>query len=342
MTPPSTKPTLTTLPLEIRRHVYSFVLPSSDFRLNTEKWSKLTSTANSSMGLLLVNKQILAEARDVIYGCNSFTLTISKDYAYLLNNRRQDLSDFKPFPETPAIKQVRNWQIDLQLDPSYRSKSLGCPSFAPHLGSPLHDSQFYIHEGILSASVEMVKAKDLQTLKLCFPCLCGINKRSKSVIERVRKAIAWSIEPLQQLRFKSSVKFIATPSGSAPSWTWPYLLPIWELNTETTYMQCEEPHCLKFVGSFEYLRRLLTSKTVPPSKLTTQQEKWFDLKVYALDLLPREPSLIQRDVLFQAWCSTEMGEDVFEARYLITQRWIEHEAEMRRREREVRRLRIKA
>ncbi len=329
----STKSTFLNLPLEIRRYLYQMLLPSQDIPMNTQQWGTITGIPNRSLGLLRVNKQISAEAQDFIYGCNGFTLTVSQESIYFHGKPRQALIDHRPFPTTPSIKYMENWQIDIQFDPSYHSEWYGGTMLAPHLGSQLAYDQYYIREGILSASVEMAKTKELQTLKVRFPCLCGMAKKTRSLVKGVRKAVASSLEPLQQqLRFKSSVKFIATSSSPAASLPWasPCLRQlIWasprlmQLIREVGYVQCQEADCLEFVTSFEYLRRILTSKILPPSRLTLQQQKWLDLKAYASTLLPGRPKSAQRLVLYRAWCFLDKGEVAFEAKYRLAQRWIE-------------------
>ncbi|KAL8861292.1 MAG: hypothetical protein Q9178_002164 [Gyalolechia marmorata] len=335
----STKSTFLNLPLEIRGYLYQMVLPSRDIPMDKQQWSNITGIPNRSMGLLRVNKQISAEAQNFIYGCNSFTLTVSQESLYFYGHPPQALIDHRPFPTTPSIKSMKNWQIDIQFDPSYHSDWYGGTMLAPHLESQLAYDQYYIREGILSASVEMAKAKELQTLKVRFPCLCGMAKKTRSLVKGVRKAVAFSLEPLQQqLRFKSSVKFIATSSSPAASLPWarPCLRQlIWasprlrQLIGEVDYVQCQEADCLKFVTSFEYLRRILTSKVLPPSRLTLQQQKWLDLKAYASTLLPGRPKSTQRSVLYRAWCFLDKGEVAFEAKYRLAQRWIEEKLEER-------------
>ncbi|KAL8926586.1 MAG: hypothetical protein Q9172_001714, partial [Xanthocarpia lactea] len=338
--PQSTKSTFLNTPLDIRRSLYQMVLPRRDKPMNTQQWGTITGIPNRSMGLLRVNKQISAEAQDYIYGCNSFTLTVSQESIYFHGNPRQALMDHRPFLTTPSIKYMKNWQIDIQFNPSYHSEWYGGTMLAPHLGSQLANDQYYIREGILSASVEMAKAKELQTLKVRFPCLCRMAKKTRSLVRGVRKAVASSLEPLQQqLRFKSSVNFIATSSSPATSLPWAspcFRQHIWarphlmQLIREVGYVQCQEADCLKFVKSFEYLGRMLTSKILPPSRLTLQQQKWLDLKAYASRLLPGRPKSTQRLVLYQAWCFLEKGEVAFEAKYRLAQRWIEKKWEERR------------
>ncbi|KAL8735169.1 MAG: hypothetical protein Q9166_001045 [cf. Caloplaca sp. 2 TL-2023] len=314
VTTTSMKPTFTTLPPEVRRQLYAIVLPSQDIPMKTGGWSKITNIPNEYMSLLRVNKQIFAEAQDVVYGCNSFTLTVSKEATYFLHNHLQEATDFRPFPKAPAIKNMKHWQVDLQFDPSYSSSLWGFHSMSPYLGSPLRDSQYYIRESILAATVEIVKAKDLQTMKICFPCLCGVTeKKTKHVIKEIRKAIASSIEPLQRLRFKCSVKFIAslTPTVTVDRFDYNnYEPPLTLLNSETSYTQCQQPVCLQFAESFEFLRRTLTSKRVAPLQLTPVQKHWLGLKQYGSALYPiAEP--MQRWALFAVWCALE-NEDKIE------------------------------
>lgn len=253
------------------------------------------------MSLLLVNQQISAEARELLYGGSSFTVSISDNYASFLQHR-QFLKDFKPFMSTHSINYIKNWQFDLQFDASYDDYSGVATMLAPHLRSPLDDDRYYIREGLLAVSAVLArKSTDLQTLKIRVPCLC---KKLEGIPDRrVRNAITFSLEPLKLLRFNGSVTMIAAQYENKHDGKG------WVLKCgETTDTQCQEKACLAFTDSFADMKNVFQDQSVPPLLLTRKQKQWLDLKQRSAELLPwTEPQT--RFNLLRVWTAMERCTD---------------------------------
>ena len=281
------------LPLEIRCQVYRLALPSQ----NTPRRS--SSVASSyCFSLLLANRQICAEAHEFLYGRDPFTVAISADRTYFLH-RHDIVVDFRPFKPIMPMRYIKNWHFDLQFNPSYNSYDGYSTARAPHLGSSLGNDQYYIREGLLGISAALAEQDtDLQTLSIRIPCLCGKAKEVPD--DRARFAVIWSIEPLELLKFKSSVTLIAT-RGEEEGATGTN-------DRKTSPNQCQQKPCLAFADSFADVVAVIRDVGVPPLSLTPRQTHWLQLKKRAATLLPKiEPTT--RFQLHRVWAAMETHSD---------------------------------
>lgn len=96
------------LPLEIRPYFYRMTLPSQDLSMRSSNCAAIHGTPNEFMNLLLVNRQISDEARQVLYGGNSFTVAVSGDEARFPGLRSQPKL-FRPFlaKPMPSLEYIR-------------------------------------------------------------------------------------------------------------------------------------------------------------------------------------------------------------------------------------------
>ena len=210
--------------------------------------------------------------------------------------------DFRPFRSTYSISYIKNWQLDLQFDPSYDDYSVGYTTSAPHLRSYLDDDRYYIREGLLSVSAVLAEqSTDLQTLKIRVPCLC--KKLAGIPDRRSRNAIIFSLEPLKLLRFQRDVTVIAAQygnqrDGEAPSLSY----------GEIADTQCQENGCLQFADSFADWKHIILNQSLPPLLLTSRQKQWLDLKQRSANVIPgSEPHI--RFNLLEVWKAMETHTD---------------------------------
>ncbi|KAI4281667.1 MAG: hypothetical protein L6R38_003510 [Xanthoria sp. 2 TBL-2021] len=275
------------LPLELRRNIYSLVLPKEE-KSRSSGWANIVGTPNEFMNLLLVNKQVSEEARSVLYGLNTFTMVISEARTLLLGS--YDTHDFLPLPTKPSLPFIENWQIALW------------PSHMRMVDRP--DARF--HDAVFSACSELAKTPDLKTLKLSIPCLCEhfensliscscprVNGRchcDRQEIEDIHDAFINILVPFNQLRFKGKVQIVATAKPPAQRWSnnalsYPTRFPRDLSDDKRGYIQlsnlphqqCQEPLCISFAASFDPVTTLLMGNTTPLT-LTEDQVDWLDLK----------------------------------------------------------------
>lgn len=223
-------PSFMALPIDIRRHLYRMVLPCQDVPMGSGDWAKMTRIPNEFMNLLLTNKQVSDEARQVLYGSSSFTIAISAHGTGFLNSVELDRV-FRPFKTVPPL--IKNWQLRV----GFRSPC--------DMDTLDHDGR-WIREGLLTVSAELAKVPDLRTLKVSIPCLCGLYDYDEVSTDDVYKALAFSLEPLQQLRFQGGVRFIARVSTGVPRQD----LVVFHLySSAKRNTQCKEPACLALASS---------------------------------------------------------------------------------------------
>ncbi|KAI4276164.1 MAG: hypothetical protein L6R38_005732 [Xanthoria sp. 2 TBL-2021] len=244
------------LPLELRRHIYSLALPVQDAPLRSTIWTKsVGGNYNHCMDLLASNKQVSHEAREVLYGLNSFTVVVSYNYTTFLSHHYEP-GKYEPFPFSPSMKYIKNWQLDLR---------------------PVHGHESHLKAGILDTSEELAKIGDLQTLKVKIPCLCKIVRDPPQIrsSDSLSQTIKLMLQPLKRLHFEKSVTFVAARTSEK------YRFCYWTNGRNDSYThatQCNEPRCLAFVALFDDLKYFLETPSLPRMHFTDQQRKWLDLK----------------------------------------------------------------
>ncbi|KAL8789304.1 MAG: hypothetical protein Q9213_001227 [Squamulea squamosa] len=277
------------LPLELRRQVYGLALPQQDIAKPSSHWANIVGTPNEFMNLLLVNKQISDEARNVLYGLNRFTMLITSSNTLFLGSFSK--VNFVPFPTTPSLPFIKHWQMSLW------------PEFEDH------DSRF--RDGLLSACCEMARIPDLQTLTLVIPCLCHDYEYVRFCgcfqkyglchcldIDDVHDNYVCTLAPLNQLRFKRNVQIVATAevlqhhddTSDAVLW------PGWDDKDDhitlsrCSHLQCQKPVCVSFAASFSSIRANLMGNTTP-LRSTEDQNEWLELKQRVAELKKSAPEL---------------------------------------------------
>ncbi|KAL8693488.1 MAG: hypothetical protein Q9224_003741, partial [Gallowayella concinna] len=284
------------LPLELRRHFYELVLPQQDVTMRSNQWAVIDfeGSPNPFMNLLLVNKKVSDEARSVLYGANRFTIVLCLADNYFLHY--PTWLDFGPFPESPSLSYIKNWQIALWP--------------RPYGGE---DSQFC--DAVMSACAAIKKTPDLQSLKLTIPCLCESFERLDRPcrcstrysqcwcldIEGIHDMLIHGLAPLNLLRFKGQVQLVAVSGEYMEG----------DERSKEPHEQCQKPHCLSFAASFDPFMATLTGNTTPIS-LTENQVKWLELKSRVLQVRPaigfddRDPE----DNLSNTWKALDSGSDI--------------------------------
>ena len=242
------------LPLELRRHIYSLALPVQDAPLRSTTWTKsVGGNDNLCMALLASNKQVSHEAREVLYGLNSFTVFVAYNYTQLLDGSYES-AKYRPFPSTPSMRYIKNWQLDLRLIRNF------CES--------------HIRAGILDTVEQLAKIGHLQTLKVKIPCLC----RTRESAESLSQIIKIMLQPFKSLHFEKSVTFLAALTSGEHSSCCSFNISNRRPASYTHAAQCNEPKCLAFVALFDDLKYFLETASVPRMPLTVEQSKWLDLK----------------------------------------------------------------
>ncbi|KAL8652419.1 MAG: hypothetical protein Q9226_004279 [Calogaya cf. arnoldii] len=261
MEPPTSKsgpaPTfpLMRLPLELRRRIYSLALPAQDTPLRSNSWSRIIGGKynggqhNHFMNLLVANKEVSHEAREVLYGLNCFTVLLSSSTEFLPWSYQPDR--YELFPSKPSMKHIKNWQLDLDLYTGYERS---------------------IAAGLLDTSEELAKIDKLQTLKVRFPCICKATNDPNHLLSRENRSATMKLilQPLKRLHFAKSATFIAAPTGTKS---------YGDIDVSyTKSTQCTEANCLAFVASFDDLKHFLEDPTLSRLQPTEQQKQWLDIR----------------------------------------------------------------
>lgn len=280
------------LPLELRRNIYNMVLPSQDVPIRSPEWANMIGTPNKFMNLLLVNRQISEEARSVLYGLNTFTITIVGGATFVEGS--WNTLEPQSLETTPSLRYIKNWQLRFPLD------------IHPECG----EENTQIRAAILSTCAELATIPDLQSLKILIPCLCEYAHRYRCSrcrnlkagngatcrcidIEDIHEDIVYSLAPLNHLRFKHDVQFISmdwsSPRGN---------------------QQCQKSACLSFTASFNSFVTTLRGDSAP-LQLTPSQSEWFRLKRHAAQIRIEENKLKMEDTLYDAWKALDSGSEEY-------------------------------
>ena len=263
------------LPAELRLQIYHLMLPSQDEPSKSLAWSV---GPKGCMNLLLSNRKIWSEAREVVYKHSAFTIDISTSSAIkflALDTSPKSHLPFEVIQPTASIDHIKDWQLDLRFFAPYVSFTL--PAEANWF-SRIHGDELYMGERIVEATGQLAKIRDLRSLKIKFPCVCygqaafGITYNP---VGRISRSIHYFLEPLKCLRFHGSVRFIAArPDPSS-------------LHRPPTRMfdeQCQEQGCLAFIAQFRDLETTLRSPSSSLPQLPVQQRKWLEIKRRAATL----------------------------------------------------------
>ncbi|KAL8848273.1 MAG: hypothetical protein Q9221_006711 [Calogaya cf. arnoldii] len=310
------------LPLELRCEVYKLVLPEQqDSQSSSSAWATMTGTPNEFMNLLVADKQISNEAREVLYGLNTFSLIISGESLLFLGSRSEH--QFFPIPNKPSISFIRNWQIALW---PYSDGMIESPG-------PEYD------DAVLSICSEIVKSPELQTLKLRIPCLCQhLQERSYicrcsqeggpchckiEEIDEVHDTMIRMLAPFNQLRFKERVQIVTAPEPDQGmmdddnydfenDYLDQYHWDNWSTKATYPYPQCQQPLCLAFAASFDPVRATLMGNTTP-LRLTADQLTWQNLKAEVAKTVDyrvngRSGSQAENISLSELWDALDSGE----------------------------------
>lgn len=257
------------LPAELRLQIYHLMLPSQDEPSKSLAWSL---GPKGCMNLLLSNRKIWSEAREVVYKHSAFTIDISTSSAIkflALDTSPKSHLPFEVVQPTASIDHIKDWQIELRFYAPYVSFTLPVEA---NWFSRIHGDEVYMGERILEATGQLAKIRDLRSLKIKFPCVCygqaafGITY---DPVGRISRSIHYFLEPLKCLRFHGSVRFIAArPDPSS-------------LHRPPARMfdeQCQEQGCLAFIAQFRDLETSLRSPSSSLPQLPVQQRRWLKIK----------------------------------------------------------------
>ncbi|KAL8999956.1 MAG: hypothetical protein Q9169_001362 [Polycauliona sp. 2 TL-2023] len=260
------------LPLEIRRHVYHLLLPRWDtsydptnFALNPPK------LPNKCLNVLVANRQISSEARQVLSGLNTFTIEIGYDQVHFL-------SQWEDFWRVPAslfmswFPYIKMWELDIMFqDPWLRKRSSCDGQRFPRSIFECHDNTqgyFAEEETIFTVVDQLVEIKDLQSLRITFPCLCRRSELQEPSNEIYSHRLLSLLGHLKRLHVQKSLKFIAAqPDFERGS----------HMFIRTQNQQCQQTNCLQLVASFDDLKSFLTG-TSPRRHILLQERKWLTIR----------------------------------------------------------------
>ncbi|KAI4183028.1 MAG: hypothetical protein L6R41_005638 [Letrouitia leprolyta] len=273
------------LPSDIRRYSYKMVLPGPKTFAKAGGWVEFCSSPNKFLALLRVNKQISDEALQVLYSSTCSTATITED-VLAFREIYDDSRLFLPFRPKGTLRCMRDWQLALRFRPEYNADPIPCSRLAPHHDSRLTIQQYYIREGVFSTAVILNRISELQTLKISFPCLC--KKKQDTTVDRVREAIAFANKPLQQVRFHTSVTFIAAAAITEPSGP---RERVKLQSTSAANTQCQQPACISFIQSLDAIKTKFQDDT-SRTTLTARQTEWMELKLVAAAMTPDDPQVL--------------------------------------------------
>ncbi|KAI4195286.1 MAG: hypothetical protein LQ346_003489 [Caloplaca aetnensis] len=275
------------LPLEVRRYFYRLILPSQTISMRNNACAAIEGTPNEFMNLLVASRQVSDEARRVLYGSNSFTVTVSGDTTDFLG--LEDRAKwFRPFlaRPMPSLNYIKNWQFRLIFHRHWDQY--------PSDIEMMQRDRRWLEEGLLAVASELARITDLQTLKIFIPCIC--NRPSAAAVNQLYETTMSSLKPVQkQLRF-SSVQVVTAvapsrvlnASGEFAGWSHWF-----------GSVLCTKPKCITFAQSFSPIKDVLQGSLTPTS-LTPRQIAWLDIKVHA-SLVPPPSTKRIRCALYDLW-----------------------------------------
>ena len=311
-------------PLEIRRLIYAFALPCQNQPVKSEHWAIMTKIPCNSMNLLLANKQISNEAREMLYGSNAFTAAIDdwvkSNFNFLY--RYSDIADFSPILPTVSARQgfIKHLQFNLRLDLyTHRVDPLRLSPHRVGMGAiaELGDGTGWSLVEVKAAVDAIEHTLELQTLKIKLPCLCKIYFGLS--IDEVIDALSEILKPLRRLRKPKRIIFITARCTSTPD---PNGLPKFGSFSNT---QCPRPICQTFAStllsnlnsafaSFEPFRH------IAKITMTRNKYRWNRLKKQVDTILCSDLQACY--LLLEVWCALEdWSQEILEQRFEKAERY---------------------
>lgn len=116
---------------------------------------------------------------------------------------------------------------------------------------------------------QLPQANNLQILKVKFPCLYNPDDMNKMSSERYSRLLQDLLDPLKRLSVHRRLVFVAAHRVGKQN--------LLEGNGRTQHHQCQQPKCLAFVASLDYLKNFLTGMS-PRVEITPQERIWLAIK----------------------------------------------------------------
>ncbi|KAL8709358.1 MAG: hypothetical protein Q9220_005951 [cf. Caloplaca sp. 1 TL-2023] len=251
------------LPPEIRLKIYCNLLPPvyesipGPFLCPTE-----LTLPQDFKTLFQLNRTISDEARELFCSRTSFTINIRPKSIQFLNLRKE--SALPDFPTSPLMSYIKNWQLTIGFKNDQPDRWTGC----------VHSNddscyccveRYYLEQRVLVTVNELATIENLQSLKVFFPCLCNQVPWNRTNTLHIFKMIIYALEPLNQLRFRSHVNFIAGYFDSM------------------VLRQCRARRCLALTTAFNDMASELKNTSSPPRTLPLHRQ-WLSIK----ELLPQD------------------------------------------------------
>ncbi|KAL8926517.1 MAG: hypothetical protein Q9208_002844 [Pyrenodesmia sp. 3 TL-2023] len=244
------------------------------------------------------------EAREIAYRNFSATIDISA-WRYRHQPGKYDsglLDRLEGFAFSPLPKTLKNWQIDLHFRSPYSTWREYFRKDGMGYRSPTwNQEKLFNREEVLEAAAGLARIKDLESLKIKFPCVCrrhsyrAYNMWIESVVDMAQKVL----EPLKALRLPPVTVIAAQPRfEEADSSDGPWF--------ETQHIGCQQPECVALAaGLQEFLQIPRARKGFSPQEL-----KWLDIKRQLVKSPCRSKTM--EHSLLQLWHLVEWNLDVFD------------------------------
>ncbi|KAL8894564.1 MAG: hypothetical protein Q9192_004219 [Flavoplaca navasiana] len=291
------------LPLELRRQVYQFMLPrqeeiydatydptyaynpkytydpTHDMTLDRPGRAKYPHKRleNKCMNILLANRQISNEAREMLYGLNTFTVRLFRDEIIFLEEPDDvwpdDIWTDPTSLSMPSLSYIKHWEIDIMFQEGSEHKSFEADTpqeiqsmFGHHddrYGPPSEE------EAIIMVADHLAKIEGLQSLRVKFPCLCKIGDFNKTSNDRYSRLLQDLLNHLKRLHVQGPVVFVAAQLNGLRNLHW--------RSVRTRDYQCQQPDCLAFVASLDEVKTFVTGK-FHRKNITPPECKWLATK----------------------------------------------------------------
>ncbi|KAL8690318.1 MAG: hypothetical protein Q9218_004211 [Villophora microphyllina] len=275
-----------TLPLEIRRLIWDFALPTQDLPLRSPVWTNIINTPNHCMNLLAVNKEVSEEAREVQYDVNAFTATLSCVRYDTERGSQNAQRAWVSLPASRMLQPIKHWQVDLRFAQRYYDPQtvVLCDDQINNLpnSEEIANEWTRMREAIFCTSDGLSKLDTIQSLKLKFGCACVTSTTMTMTL--LQELISQTPQPLRMLHVQGPITFIAARMRmrrhNEPRGAFSQRQTKHDMNpTEDT--QCQKPQCLALAAciNLEILSQATRSPPTPfDYKPTGWQRRWLGLK----------------------------------------------------------------